>query len=117
MIDAIRPVYSSIHGGRGQNSRNPLTFNRSVKGIGDSYALSKAAVRGGRSDWGGLMFVSGGIGAISFIADTLANAGSLSASNFETVGKIAKNAGIWAVAGGIIFCCFKCIERACLGSK
>ncbi|MCR4880995.1 MAG: hypothetical protein K6A44_03475 [bacterium] len=116
MIDAIGPVYSSIHGGRGQNLTDSQTFDRSVKGLGDSFTFSKTASKYSR-DWGGLLFVSGGIGAISFIADTLANASNLSGSNFDTMAKIAKNAGIWAIAGGILFCGFKFVERLCLGSK
>ena len=115
MIDAIGPVYSSIHGGRGQNLRDSQAFNRSVRGLGDRFVLSKTAARS--KDWGGLLFVSGGIGAISFIADTLSNAGNLSGSNFDTMAKIAKNAGIWAVAGGVLFCGFKFVERLCLGGK
>lgn len=114
MIDAIGPVYSSIHGGRGQNLNHSQDFSRSVRGLGDRFVLKKANVR--TRDWGGLFFVSGGIGAISFMADTLIAAGKSSLTARE-MGEIAKHAGIWAAAGAVIFCAFKFIERTCLGGK
>ena len=114
MIDAIGPVYSSIHGGRGQNLNHSQDFGRSVKGLGDRFVLKKA--NGCTRDWGGLFFVSGGIAAISFIADTLAAAGKANLNPSSMV-EITKHAGIWAAAGAAIFCTFKCIERACIGGK
>ncbi len=114
MIDAIRPIYSSIHDGRGQNLNHSQTFNRSVKGLGDRFAFKKANVK--VHDWGGLFFVSGGIASVSFITDTLVAAGK-SNLNFKAMGEIISHAGIWAGAGAAIFCGFKLIERACLGKK
>lgn len=109
MIDAIRPIYSSNHGGRKKNLTTTQSFDRSVRGLGDSVVLKKAKQR----DWGGLLFVSGGIAAISFIVDTLSNANQLSGP--DTMKTISKNAAIWALIGGLFFGTFKSIERLCLG--
>ena len=115
MIDAIGPVYSSIHGGRGQNLNHSQGFDRSVRGLGDRFVVKKTNVRTPH-DWGGLFFVSGGIAAVSFIADTLAAAGK-SNLNPSSMAEITKHAGIWAAAGAAIFCAFKFIERVCIGGK
>ena len=115
MIDAIGPVYSSIHGGRGQNLNHSQDFDRSVRGLGDRLVLKKANVKTPR-DWGGLFFVSGGIAALSFITDTLVAAGK-SNLNSREMGEITKHAGIWALTGAFIFCGFKWVERACIGGK
>ena len=114
MIDAIGPVYSSIHGGRGQNLNHSQDFDRSVKGLGDRFVCRKANIR--TRDWGGLFFVSGGIAAVSFIADTLVAAGK-SNLNPKAMAEIVSHAGIWAAAGAAFFCAFKFIERTCIGGK
>ncbi len=117
MIDAIRPVYSSIHGGRGQNLNHSQTFDRSVRGLGDRLIVKNANVKTPHAhDWGGLFFVSGGIAAVSFISDTLAAAGKSNLDPSSMV-EITKHAGIWAAAGAAIFCAFKLMERICIGGK
>jgi len=109
MIDAIRPVYSSSHGGSNKNGTTNSTFTHRLKG-GVSCFISKKALRK-ENDWGSLLFVSGCAGAISMITDTLLNASELSKTNFTAVKNITRNAGVWAIIGGACFAIFKGIEN------
>ena len=108
MIDAIK-FYSSTHGGREQNKATTSNFGRLPK-YGSDYFVPRKTMRK-QSDIGSLLFVSGCAGAISMITDTLLNAGELAKSDFGTLKSIARNAGIWAIIGGICFAFFKGVEN------
>jgi len=111
MIDAIRPVYSSIHESRNQNSTNSQPFARSVRGAGDVLELSKIARKASNGkQLGATLAVGGCIGAGCLILSLLA-ALSQPSADLKNIPRAA------IVVGGVgvaIFGIFKALERLIL---
>lgn len=112
MIDAIRPVYSSSHDGRGQNLRDKHpTFARSAEGDGDYVILSQA--KKGGSDWGSVIAVGGSLGAACFILNTLVSSEGISSQKADVskIKSISRAAAAIAALSFILFGIFKAIEK------
>ena len=113
MIDAIGPVYSSIHDGREKNLRhyNP-TFGRSTEGSEDCVVFSQKRKDKKNNDWGSIVAIGGSFGAACFILNTLVSSENPGKkADISKIKSITRAAAAIAALSFILFGIFKVIEK------
>ena len=110
MVDAIKPIYSSIHGGRGKNLRNNTpTFERFSMGNGDCFIPSKC----GKDfrDFKSTLLLGGVLGSSCFILNVLTNAENLLKSDYAAVKNTMRATSVVAIVSLACFGILKGIEK------
>lgn len=110
MIDAIRPIYSSIHDGRGQNLNHSQGFDRSVRGLGDRFVGKKANVKTPQ-DWGAIATISSFLGMSCLIPNILICSEIHDKKFFSIIKESIQSAMAIAGLSLILFGFFKIAEK------